>query len=169
MSSNPKIVVVKTREVIYTLLLLFLVALLIICLVLMFAPKSDKSASSGQSGAETQVGTEQTQSGSQPEPAAGNGASYVPGVYTTPVTLGESSVDVEVTVDSDHINSIRLVNLSETTAAAYPLVSPSLDHIASQILLTQSLEGLTCPQENKYTSQLLLSAISDALDRAAVS
>ena len=66
-------------------------------------------------------------------------------------------------MDQNHINSIRLVNLSETTAAAYPLVSPSLDHIASQILEKQSLEGITSPQENRYTSQLLLSAISDAL------
>lgn len=200
MSSNPKIVVVKTREIIYTLLLLFLVALLIVCLVLMFAPKSDNPSGTGQNAADTQMQTGQSQaesqtaqsssSGAQPQtgqtqpntqqqnpqtqtgaPAAQTAAapaSYVPGVYTTPVTLGEASVDVEVTVDSSHINSIRLVNLSETTAAAYPLVSPSLDHIASQILMTQDLEGITCPQENKYTSQLLLSAISDALDRASV-
>ena len=36
MSSNPKIIVLKTREIIYTLLLLFLAILLIVCLVLMF-------------------------------------------------------------------------------------------------------------------------------------
>ena len=69
-------------------------------------------------------------------------------------------------MDSDHINGIRLVNLSETTAAAYPLVSPSLDHIASQILEKQSLEEITCPRENRYTSQLLLSAVSSALEMA---
>jgi uncharacterized protein with FMN-binding domain len=73
---------------------------------------------------------------------------------------------VEVTVDSDHINAIRLVNLSESTAASYPLVSPALEHIASQILEKQSLEDITCPQENRYTSQLLLSAITDALELA---
>ena len=44
--------------------------------------------------------------------------SYTPGVYTTPVTLGDSTVDIEVTVDKNHINDIRMVNLSEATAAA---------------------------------------------------
>ena len=72
-----------------------------------------------------------------------------------------------MSVDQNHINAIRLVNLSESTAAAFPLVSPSLDHITSQILEKQSLEDITCPRENKYTSQLLLSAIAQALERAS--
>ncbi len=146
MSSNPKIIVLKTREIIYTLLLLFLAILLIVCLVLMFSGKLKK---------------EETPSGSPAEKKV-----YTAGVYTTPVTLGDSSVDVEVSVDQNHINAIRLVNLSESTAAAFPLVSPSLDHITSQILEKQSLEDITCPRENKYTSQLLLSAIAQALERA---
>ena len=74
--------------------------------------------------------------------------------------------DSEVTVDADRIKAIRLVNLSEAAAASYPLVTPSLDHIAEQILASQSLEGITCPQENKYTSQILLSAITEALEKA---
>lgn len=162
MSSKPKIVVLKLREIIYTLMLLFLVVLLIICLVLMFSGKAKKSGTSGNTATEpsTAQNTEDT-SGNSLETLT-----YKPGVYTTPITLGNSAVDVEVTVDSDHINAIRLVNLSETTAAAYPLVSPSLDHIASQILEKQSLEDITCPQENRYTSQLLLSAIAQALELA---
>lgn len=162
MSSSPKIVVLKMREIIYTLLLLFLAALLIICLVLMFTGKKDDSSTKETNPAgQTQETTAQAASETAAQTAA-----YVPGIYTTPVTLGDSTIDVEVTVDSNHINAIRLVNLSETTAAAFPLVSPSLDHIASQILETQKLDGITCPQENRYTSQLLLSAISDALSRA---
>lgn len=156
MSSKPKIVVVKMREIIYTLLLLFLVVLLIVCMVLMFTKKT---------GSKTAQST-QAQDQRTPETTSGQEASYTAGIYTTPVTLGDSTVDVEVTVDQNHINGIRLVNLSEATAAAYPLVSPSLEHIASQILEKQKLEDITCPQENKYTSQLLLSAISDALDLA---
>lgn len=162
MSSKPKIVVVKMREIIYTLLLLFLVALLIVCMVLMFTKKTGSTHSTQEKTAQST----QTQEQQSQESAAGSNALYTAGIYTTPVTLGDSTVDVEVTVDQNHINGIRLVNLSESMAAAYPLVSPALDHIASQILETQKLEGITCPQENKYTSQLLLSAISDALDLA---
>lgn len=181
MSSSPKIIVLKMREIIYTIVLVFLVVLLILCLVLMFSKKQNDTTQAEQTTATTETAqpgqttaasetsrsnlstateaTQTTQSDTTEQ-------SYTPGVYTSPVTLGESTVDVEVTVDSSHINSIRLVNLSESAAASYPLVSPSLEHIASQILEKQSLEEITCPQENRYTSQLLLSAISDALTRA---
>ena len=146
MSSSPKIVVLKTRELLYTLILLFLVILLIVCLFLMFAPKK---ADSGQPQSVTSVAT------------------YIPGIYTAPVTLGKDTMNMEVTVDASEIRAIRLVNLSEAITASYPLVSPSLEKIAAQILETQSLDGISCPAENRYTAQLLLSAISEALAMAA--
>ena len=147
MSSSPKIVVLKTREILYTLILLFLVILLIVCLFLMFTPKK---ADSGQPQSVTSVAT------------------YIPGIYTAPVTLGKDTMNMEVTVDASEIRAIRLVNLSEAITASYPLVSPSLEKIAAQILETQSLDGISCPAENRYTAQLLLSAISEALATAAV-
>ena len=146
MSSSPKIVVLKTREILYTLILLFLVILLIVCLFLMFAPKK---ADSRQPQSVTSVAT------------------YIPGIYTAPVTLGKDTMNMEVTVDASKIRAIRLVNLSEAITASYPLVSPSLEEIAAQILETQSLDGISCPAENRYTAQLLLSAISEALATAA--
>ena len=146
MSSSPKIVVLKTREILYTLILLFLVILLIVCLFLMFAPKK---ADSRQPQSVTSVAT------------------YIPGIYTAPVTLGKDTMNMEVTVDASKIRAIRLVNLSEAITASYPLVSPSLEEIAAQILETQSLDGISCPAENRYTAQLLLSAISEALAMAA--
>ena len=146
MSSSPKIVVLKTREILYTLILLFLLILLIVCLFLMFAPKK---ADSGQPQSVTSVAT------------------YIPGIYTAPVTLGKDTMNMEVTVDASKIRAIRLVNLSEAITASYPLVSPSLEEIAAQILETQSLDGISCPAENRYTAQLLLSAISEALAMAA--
>lgn len=146
MSSSPKIVVLKTREILYTLILLFLLILLIVCLFLMFAPKK---ADSRQPQSVTSVAT------------------YIPGIYTAPVTLGKDTMNMEVTVDASEIRAIRLVNLSEAITASYPLVSPSLEEIAAQILETQSLDGISCPAENRYTAQLLLSAISEALAMAA--
>lgn len=95
-------------------------------------------------------------------------ATYIPGIYTAPVTLGKDTMNMEVTVDASEIRAIRLVNLSEAITASYPLVSPSLEKIAAQILETQSLDGISCPAENRYTAQLLLSAISEALATAAV-
>ncbi|MCC8105836.1 MAG: hypothetical protein LIO99_07500 [Clostridiales bacterium] len=97
--------------------------------------------------------------------SAGSGK-YIAGIYTSSLTLGNSAVDVQVTVSSDSIRSIELVNLSEATEAAYPLVSSSFENIVSQILEKQKLDGITCSAENRYTSQLLLNAISKALKTA---
>ena len=95
-------------------------------------------------------------------------ARYVPGKYTTSLQIGSAGVDVEVVVDDSCITSIRLVNLSEAVAAMYPLMEPCLDSIAQQVCETQSLEGITWPEENQYTSRLLLEAISAALQKAAL-
>ena len=91
----------------------------------------------------------------------------MPGVYTSSIQLQDNTFDVQVTVDSDHINSISLVNLSESAAAMYPLMEPALENLADQICATQSLEDLTYESDNKYTSQLLLEAIHLALAKAA--
>lgn len=167
MNPSPKIIVLKMREIIYTILLLFLVVMLIVCLALMFSPKKTSRDKTVQNSTLQQ----EEQAQEEPNPDAPSLqeeklSAYTAGVYTVPVSLGGSETQIEVTVDPDHINSIRLVNLSETTAAAFPLVSPALDHIVSQILNTQQLENITCSSENRYTSQMLLSAISDALELA---
>lgn len=69
-------------------------------------------------------------------------------------------------MDADHINSIELVNVSETATVMYPLMEPTLDEIAQQIYTTQSTENIAYSDDNKYTSMLLLEAIQDALDKA---
>ena len=93
---------------------------------------------------------------------------YVPGKYTTSLQIGSAGVDVEVVVDDSCITSIRLINLSEAVTTMYPLMEPCLESISDQVLENQSLEGITWPEENQYTSQLLLEAISAALQKAAV-
>lgn len=146
MSSKTKIVVLHMKEVIYTAIFLALAILMIVLLVLMFGPKADQETSA-------------VISSEQPE-------KYIAGVYSTAIELGESTFDVQVTVDSNHINAIELVNLSETTAAMYPLVEPSLESIASQIYSAQSTDNITFDDDQKYTSQMLLEAIKSSLDKA---
>jgi uncharacterized protein with FMN-binding domain len=75
-------------------------------------------------------------------------------------------VEIEVTVDEDNINSIRLVNLDEAVATMYPLIQPSFEDLANQIITNQSLEGVTYAEDSKYTSMILLDAISTSLDKA---
>lgn len=181
MSPNPQILVFRMREVIYTLLLIFFSVVLILCLFLMFSGRTaperqdTSSLSTDSTAQDSSLPSSQSQNITSGQtvsdlPASSasvtNENSFTPGIYTVPLHLTNAALEVEVTVDADHINSIRLLNLSKSTEDLYPLMSDSLDHVATQILQSQSLEGITSPQENRYTSQMLLNAVSDALELA---
>ena len=91
---------------------------------------------------------------------------YVPGVYTTSLILNDNVVEIVVTVDEKNINAIRLVNLDEAVTTMYPLIQPSFEDLADQIIKNQSLEGITYPDDSKYTSMILLDAITTSLEKA---
>lgn len=147
MSSKTKIVVLHVKELIYTGIFAALGILFIILLIIMFLPKAEKE--------ETMSTMTQTTENS-----------YVPGVYTTSLILNDNVVEIEVTVDENNINSIRLVNLDEAVATMYPLIQPSFEDLADQIIKNQSLEGITYADESKYTSMILLDAITSSLNKA---
>lgn len=73
-----------------------------------------------------------------------------------------------MTVDETNINDIRIVNLDEAVATMFPLLEPSFDDLANQILKNQSLDNITYSDDNKYTSMVLLNAIKTSLGKAAV-
>ena len=142
MSSKTRIIVLHMKEIIYTAVFLALAVVLAVILFFMFGP--------GKAASHT----------------AGEKSRYKPGVYTSSITLNDNTFDVEVTVNADKIKAIRLVNLSESTSAMFPLMEPALESLSSQIYSSQSLENLKYPQDQKYTSLVLLNAIEDALKKA---
>nr|MBQ8253413.1 hypothetical protein [Lachnospiraceae bacterium] len=145
MHSKTKIVVLHMKELVYTGIFLFLAILFLVLIILMFF-SDDKNTQSG-AGAET--------------------ASYVPGVYTTTLMLGQNSVELEIVLDENNINSIRLVHLDEAVTTMYPLIEPSLESLANQIYDTQSLDNITYADDNRYTSNVLLDAIRTTIEKAA--
>lgn len=151
MSSRTKIVVLHLKELIYTGIFAVLGILFIILLVIMFLPDGKKKTE-----------PEHTE---QPKDLE---TSYIPGVYTTSLVLSDHTLDVEVIVDQDVISSVRLVNLSEAVTTMYPLIEPAFDSLAEQLYETQSLDGITYAEENKYTTLVLLDAIRTALEKATV-
>ena len=140
MSSKTKIVVLHMKEIIYTVLFVVLGILLILLLVFMFSPKDQKTSSTP--------------------------SKYQPGVYTSTVTLNNTEFEIEVSVDSSHINSIRCSNLDDTVATMYPLFQPTVEQIAEQVIKSQSVENIANSEENTYTSQVIMDAIEDALSKA---
>lgn len=142
MSSKTKIVVIHMKEVVYTVIFVILAIILGLILFFMFGP-----------GRELYTSRETS-------------SRFSAGIYRSAISLGNDSLDLEVTVDADRIRSIHLENLSESTQAMFPLVKPALDALTTQIYKTQSLENLTYPEDQKYTSEVLLRAIASALSEA---
>ena len=143
MSSKTKIIVLHMREIIYTVVFAVLALILILLLFFMFGPKTEEKKTSGQT--------------------------YTPGTYSSSLTLNNTDLEVEVTVDSSKINSIRFTNLSESVTAMYPLIQPTLEEIADQVYEKQSLENISYSKDNPYTSQIIINAIQEALEKAAAS
>ncbi len=139
MSSKTKIVVLRMKEVIYTGIFIGLALLLLILCFIMFRPAKK---------------------------AAPSASLYIPGLYTASLTLGNEQVNVEVTVDSDQILDVSLVHLNEAVSTMYPLMQPSMEELAPQIISTQSTENLTFPESSRYTCSALLKAVDTALLKA---
>ena len=147
MSSKTKIVVLHMKEVVYTAVFLALALILLVVFLIMFSGKKDSAKKPSVTTA-----------------ASAENARYIPGTST--ISLGDQTFDVQVNVEQDRITAISLNNLSETTAAMYPLMEPALDSIASQIYVNQTTEGLIYGEDDRYTSELLVSAINQALEQA---
>ena len=144
MNSKTKIVVLHQKEVIYTAIFVLLGILFIILMLCMFLPNRSSHTDSASAD-----------------------AVYNPGVYTTTIRLGTSTVDIEVYVDENNINSIRMVNLDEAVTTLYPLMEPAFEDLTQQICSTQTLENVTYDADSKYTSLLLLEAIRSSLNKAS--
>lgn len=145
MSAKTKIVVLKLKHIIFTGILLGFAVLLVI-LILTFTFSSE-----------------------EPKPEAAETSIFNPGIYSTSVALGGAAIDVSVIVDSNNINSISLVNLTESVETMYPLVEPAMEELVSQIIETQSTDNVTYSENNQYTSMVLLSAIDDTISKAKTS
>lgn len=140
MGSKTKIVVLHMKEIIYTVIFAVLAIVLILLLVFMFLP-ADKETS-------------------------GTVNQYDPGVYTSSLSLNNTNLEVEVTVDESHINSIRFANLDESVTTMFPLLQPAMEEIADQICENQSVENIALSKETPYTSQVIINAINEALAKA---
>lgn len=147
--SNTKIVVLKRRQLLYTGIAVAAGIVLLLCLIL--------SGSKKDSGGPSPSNTPQDE------------ACYQAGVYTSVISLNDTLLNLEVVVDKNHINSIRIINLDESITTMYPLVKPALDSIAAQLISGTAPSDVTLSEESKYTQTLLLNAINNTLEKAALS
>ncbi|MGF7143568.1 hypothetical protein HNQ56_001995 [Anaerotaenia torta] len=140
--AKTKIVVIQLKEIIYTVIFAALGILLILLLIFMFKPDKDKEASSAETGL------------------------YTAGVYTSSIALNDTTLNLEVVVDKDHINFVGIKNIDEAITTMYPLVEPSLDAIATQLYNDIPIDRVEIMEDKKFTQQLLIDAIKLALEKA---
>ncbi len=124
-------------------------------------PSGTTAPGSSDSASQTPSGTPESTGESQP-------VSYIPGIYSSALTLGNQSVNVEVTVDASRITSVTHVPLNESIATMYPLMQPAMESLAAQIVEKQSLEGIEYQAGAQYTSMALMNAIEEAVGKAMV-
>ena len=147
MSAKTKVIVLKSKELIYTGIFIVLGILLVLLLCYMFSPKKDK----------------------KPEPATSQTlATYQPGVYASNINIGGSTMELQTTIDEHAVTHLEIINPDETVTAMYPLLSPSVDAINSQLALTGSLDDVTYSGDSQYTTIVLLEAARQSAELARI-
>ena len=81
MSSKTKIVVLHMKEVVYTAVFLALALILLVVFLIMFSGKKDSAKKPSVTTA-----------------ASAENARYIPGIYTSTISLGDQTFDVQVNV-----------------------------------------------------------------------
>ena len=146
--AKTRIIVLKLKKLLRIAIPAALILVLFVWLLILFV-SPDKDDNNGESIAPT-------------------AATYRAGVYNSVIALNDSSLNLEVIVDTDHINSIRLVNLDEATSAMYPLMEPAAADLSAQLAAGTPLEDVTLSESSKYTQTLLLEGIEKTLEKAVI-
>ena len=144
---KTRIVVLQMKEILYTAIFVALGILLILLLVFMFVGKDKESSVKGTQESSIQ---------------------YTAGVYNSALKLGDNVLNLEVVVDQDRINSVRLLNIDESVSTMYPVVEPCLSRIEKQLVNGVQLTELEYSEESKFTQMMLVDAIQDTLAKAIV-
>lgn len=165
MSSKTKIIVLRSKELVYALVLAVISVLIIMTAVSLFAPQSE-NPQKRENTAESSVAETETESIAPQSLDDIAPTRFIPGIYSSEIRLGSTNAELQITVDAQRITSITLANLDESISTLYPLMQPTLNEIASKIIESQSLENISCKGENRYTSMLLLQTIRSTLDKA---
>ena len=155
MSGSTRIVVIPLKKLI--IMVCVIAALIILAAIFIFGGSSSDAAKSTGVNISTSTATVKKNTSCP---------TYSPSVYTSSILLNGTPIDIQVTVDSDNINNIEMVNLSESVQTMYPMLNSSFDEIKTAVINNGSTDNITYNAGSKYTATMLLSAIDSALAKA---
>lgn len=145
--SNTKIVVVKLKELLLTAAIVLAGIVTLMLVIVLVSGRDGKPSVSGDTPTSAQ---------------------YHPGVYTSSMSLNDTTVHLELVCDANHISSVRLVNLDEAVETMYPLLNPALSDLELQLAKDVPLAELVLTDGSKYTQTLLIEAIEQTLKKAEI-
>ena len=152
--SSTKLIVLKSKELIYTAILLALVIVFVIILITMFRGKdSDDTSGSARSIA--------TSAQTDPSPKLDE-IHYTPGTYSSSLVLGENTLSVMVITD------VSFKQVDETVTTMYPLLETALEDINTQLHYISSVDDITPSGDSTYTTRLIIDSIRNALKDAVI-
>ena len=155
MSGSTRIVLIPLKKLI--IMVCVIAALIILAAIFIFGGSSSDAAKSTGVNISTSTDTVKKNTSCP---------TYSPGVYTSSILLNGTPIDIQVTVDSDNINNIEMINLSESVQTMYPMLNSSFDEIKTAVINNGSTDNITYNAGSKYTATMLLSAIDSALAKA---
>lgn len=155
MSGSTRIVVIPLKKLI--IMVCVIAALIILAAIFIFGGSSSDAAKSTGVNISTSTDTVKKNTSCP---------TYSPGVYTSSILLNGTPIDIQVTVDSDNINNIEMINLSESVQTMYPMLNSSFYEIKTAVINNGSTDNITYNAGSKYTATMLLSAIDSALAKA---
>lgn len=133
---GTKIVVIKMKELIKKAVFIIIGIVVIGVLIYFFVPKGGK-----------------------------NQAMYEPGTYSAQIILHNSPVRVDVTVNESEIIDIQMTELGQTQEVFYPLLRPTADELALEIIEKQSVD-IEASADKSMTTKIFLDAVNKALENA---
>ena len=134
--SNTKIVVLRSKEVITAAIFVGIaVIVLFVLLGFLFTGKNDSN-------------------GDQ---------KYEAGVYTKELTIGDSVVNLQLSLDEDRVKAVEFVNLSESVETMYPLMQPTVEKLSKQLAAGKTMEEIVVSEDTQYTEKILVETVSEML------
>ena len=157
MSGKTKIFVLHMREVIYTGIFIFLGLIFLVLLAIMFLPRKAAVDSS-------LVTTESTDTDSGLPSAT---SKYTPGIYAATLEVSGNNLEMQVIIEESGITDVNFTHLDEAIETMYPLFTPVLENISSQLKNGIPLSNIAYDDSQKYTATILLNTIETILEQAA--
>lgn len=140
--NSPKIVVLKLRDILYTLLFASLGIILILVLIFMFKPKDRNDTTPTMT--------------------------YTPGIYTSSFLFDQQVVNVEVTIFDDKVQSVQFLDLDPNFKMMNHLFEPAMSTINNQLRKKGADEDVKPDDQSKETTAYIMTAVNKALLKAKV-